>query len=59
MKIPIPVTWEREISKKAGWDTLIEKNALPYMAMIRNLRNIANDIKVSQNHALVMEKITN
>ena len=45
MKIPIPVTWDRELSKgkeskKQIWEQLIQNNQVPYLALLRNLRNI-------------------
>ena len=44
MKVPIPKTWETELSslgnKPAVWESLLENNNLPYMAMMQNLRNI-------------------
>lgn len=42
--IPTPYTWEVELSEKgntsAVWTELIQSGRLPYMAMLRNLRNI-------------------
>ena len=44
MKLDIPNTWETKLSsqgnKKEVWEELIMSNSVPYMAMIRNLRNI-------------------
>jgi telomerase protein component 1 len=43
MKLPSIVTWERELSQKnndKAWDKMLKENSLPYMAMLRNLRNI-------------------
>ena len=45
MQVPIPVTWDRELSnnkasKKTLWTELITKNQVPYMATMRNLRNM-------------------
>ena len=38
--------WETEVSAKGNneetWESLLEKNQLPYMAALRNLRNIIN-----------------
>ena len=53
MKLATPETWETTVSlhgnKASTWEQLIDHNKLPFMAMLRNLRNliIAN---VSQNH---------
>lgn len=42
--LPVPLTWETELSAKGNtkevWENLISSNAVPYMAMLRNLRNI-------------------
>lgn len=43
MKLPSIVTWERELSQQnnaKAWDKMLKENNLPYMAMLRNLRNI-------------------
>ena len=44
MKLPIPETWETQISLKGNkasvWEQLIDNKKLPYMAMLRNLRNM-------------------
>ena len=43
MKLPSIVTWERELSQQnnvKAWDKMLKENRLPYMAMIRNLKNI-------------------
>lgn len=41
-----PYTWETELSAKGNksevWEELIESGRLPYMAMLRNLRNMLN-----------------
>ena len=45
-KLKTPYTWETELStkgnNKATWEQLIDSGRLPYMAMLRNLRNIVN-----------------
>lgn len=44
MKLATPSTWETQISgrgnKAAVWEDLIDTNSLPFMAMLRNLRNL-------------------
>ena len=44
MKIPTPYTWETQLAAKGNnaetWKELILSRKLPYMAMLRNLRNI-------------------
>lgn len=43
-ELAIPVTWETQISSRGNkasvWEELVAQNNLPYMAMLRNLRNI-------------------
>jgi len=45
-KLETPLTWETELStkgnKKEVWENLIIKKKVPYMATLRNLRNILN-----------------
>ena len=44
MKLATPVTWETQISlhgnKAEVWQQLIEEKKLPYMATVRNIRNL-------------------
>lgn len=44
--LPTPLTWESELSAngntKESWEKLIESGKVGYMALLRNLRNIAN-----------------
>lgn len=44
-KLKTPITWETELSAKGNtkeaWEALIAENRLGYMAILRNLRNIA------------------
>lgn len=55
--LPTPITWEtqlstakdREETKKEVWERLIDDNKIPYMACIRNCRNIL-DAGVSLKH---------
>lgn len=61
MKIQTPVTWETEISSKGNkpevWTELIMSNKLPYMAMMRNLRNILKSGVSDVVHHKIMDKI--
>jgi telomerase protein component 1 len=55
MSVPVPVTWDRELSqgnkaKKEIWENLIKGNNVPYLALIRNLRNI---LKANHEQATV------
>lgn len=44
MKLPTPVTWETQLSalgnKASTWESLLDQRKLPFMAMLRNLRNM-------------------
>jgi len=44
LRIPVPKTWETELSENGNtaevWQDLIKSKSLPFMAMLRNLRNI-------------------
>ena len=57
-----PYTWEVNISARGNikevWEELIDSNALGYMAMLRNLRNMED--KVSMQHLVkVAERLEN
>ncbi|RNF27382.1 putative telomerase-associated protein [Trypanosoma conorhini] len=61
MRLPTPVTWERQVSMRGNrgtvWDELIANNHVPFMAMLRNLRNIIRH-KCSENtHAAVIRRL--
>ncbi|EGG17145.1 WD40 repeat-containing protein [Cavenderia fasciculata] len=57
MKLPIPETWETMLSEKGNksttWTELIDANKLPFMAMLRNLRNLL----ITGCHARVHDNI--
>ena len=44
MKIPVPTTWETQVSAHGNnaqtWERLVAERQLPFMAMLRNLRNM-------------------
>ena len=44
MRLPIPPTWETAVALKGNkpetWEELLDGNNLPYMALLRNLRNL-------------------
>lgn len=52
-ELETPLTWEVELSKggdkKEAWEKLIESRKLPYMASLRNLRNMTQ-AGISQEH---------
>ncbi|CUG93083.1 WD40 repeat-containing protein, putative [Bodo saltans] len=44
MRLAVPTTWETELAAKGNhahvWDGLVKERKLPFMAMLRNLRNV-------------------
>ena len=62
MKVPTPVTWETELSAKgnnsASWEGLINKKKLPYMAMLRNLRNLVVTGVSDETHETVQNRVS-
>ncbi|CAL8326348.1 unnamed protein product [Arctogadus glacialis] len=63
MKLEQPVTWERLLSqqgnKAATWEQLIDNKALPFMAMLRNLRNMITQGISEQHHQQILARLTN
>ena len=63
MKIPTPVTWETALSEKGNkadcWESLIKTSKLPFMAMIRNIRNLLITGVDDDTHHKVCEKLRN
>jgi len=61
MKLPTPETWETEISLKGNkastWQSLIDHNKLPFMAMLRNLRNLLNAGISTRHHEIILKKV--
>jgi telomerase protein component 1 len=59
MKIKTPITWETELSSKGNsketWEYLLGNNKVPYLALLRNLRNI---VKVDVSLELI-NKVSN
>ncbi len=63
MKLPIPETWETLVSAKgnkaATWEELIDHKKLPFMAMLRNLRNLILAGVSFRHHSWVLSKLNN
>jgi telomerase protein component 1 len=63
MKLPVPETWETLLSAKGNkastWEELIEHKKLPFMAMLRNIRNLIFAGVHPKYHKWVMNKLTN
>ncbi|XP_007567502.1 telomerase protein component 1 isoform X1 [Poecilia formosa] len=63
MKLKEPQTWERLISlegnKAATWQKLIDSGSLPFMAMLRNLRNMITKGISEAHHKKILRRLTN
>ncbi|KAL7064751.1 hypothetical protein AAHC03_05310 [Spirometra sp. Aus1] len=65
MKLPVPYTRETELSKtpieehKEAWERLIDSRKLPYMALLRNLRNLLLVGIGSDQKSKVIKHLTN
>ena len=58
LKLEIPETWEALLSQRgnsaAVWEYLLDHNKLPFLAMIRNLRNILySGISLQHHHKVI------
>ncbi|CAL8278850.1 unnamed protein product [Lota lota] len=63
MKLEQPETWERLLSqqgnKAATWEQLIDNKSLPFMAMLRNLRNMITQGISEAHHQQILDRLTN
>lgn len=63
MKLPVPETWETQISlhgnKAKVWQSLIDNKKLPYMAMLRNVRNLIKAKISSKHEKIVLNRLAN
>lgn len=61
MKLPTPETWETQVSTKGNkastWQSLIDHNKLPFMAMLRNLRNLILAGVSAKHHQWAIKKL--
>ena len=61
MKLPVPETWETQISTNGNrawvWQNLMDNNKLPFMAMLRNIRNIIMAGVSPKHHQWVINKL--
>ena len=61
MKLATPETWETQVSMKGNkattWQDLIDHNKLPFMAMLRNLRNLILAGISPKHHRWVTSKL--
>ncbi|XP_049322801.1 telomerase protein component 1 [Astyanax mexicanus] len=62
MKLKQPDTWETKLSLEgnnaAVWEKLIDNNSLPFMAMLRNLRNMITQGISDQHHERILKRLT-
>ena len=62
MKLPIPETWETQVSLKGNkakvWEELIDHKKLPFMAMLRNIRNLIIAGVSMTHHKWVIDRLT-
>lgn len=63
MQLPVPETWETLLSAKGNkaetWEELIDHRKLPFMAMLRNLRNLILTGVEYKYHRWAMNKLNN
>jgi len=61
MRLPVPETWETQVAMKGNkasvWEKLIDNKKLPYMAMLRNLRNMIKCGVSEKHHQWVIKKL--
>ncbi|XP_041946088.1 telomerase protein component 1 [Alosa sapidissima] len=62
MKLKQPDTWDRLLSqegnKAATWEKLIDSKSLPFMAMLRNLRNMISQGISERHHQKILARLT-
>ena len=63
IKLPVPETWETMLSEKGNkastWESLIDHKKLPFMAMLRNLRNLIITGVSPRHHKWAHQKLSN
>lgn len=62
MRLPTPETWETQVSMKGNkahvWEELIDHKKLPFMAMLRNLRNVLIAGISAKHHQSIIYRLT-
>ncbi|PRP83176.1 hypothetical protein PROFUN_09604, partial [Planoprotostelium fungivorum] len=62
MKLPTPETWETQVSAKGNrnttWEELMDHDKLPFMAMLRNIRNFIISGVSPDHHEKVIARLT-
>ncbi|XP_048867446.1 telomerase protein component 1 [Brienomyrus brachyistius] len=63
MKLVQPDTWERMLSQEGNtantWAKLIDSRALPFMAMLRNIRNLITSGISKKHHRKILARLIN
>ena len=63
LKVNTPYTWETELSKNGNkaecWEELVKQGKLPYMAMLRNIRNLLITGVNMETHEKAADKLKN
>eukprot|EP00039_Didymoeca_costata_P011565 m.163197 g.163197 ORF g.163197 m.163197 type:complete len:2596 (-) comp15214_c0_seq1:1529-9316(-) len=63
MKLKVPITWETQVSSLGNvastWEMLIDNRKLPFMAMLRNLRNLLLANISTEHHDKICRMLTN
>ncbi len=61
MRLPTPETWETQVSLLGNvastWEALLDHRKLPFMAMLRNLRNMILSNMSPKHHDMVIKKL--
>merc|ERR1712050_659165 len=61
MKLKVPLTFQTQLSKegnsKESWEKLIDEKGLPFMAMLRNLRNILSANISDSHHDVLLARL--
>ncbi|KAF5895478.1 telomerase protein component 1-like, partial [Clarias magur] len=62
MRLKQPDTWETLLSQKGNsattWENLIDNNSLPFMAMLRNLRNLITQGISLKHHEKILKRLS-
>jgi telomerase protein component 1 len=63
MKLATPYTWESVLSREGNnaeaWEQLIDSGRLPFMAMVRNVRNFLRAGVSPKHHRTVLDRLNN
>jgi len=60
-RVPVPKTWETQLSERGNtpevWEDLVRSKKLPFMAMLRNLRNLLMAGVSQEVHEMVLSRL--